>query len=113
MTKAKTARNEGKSACCITGQNKPLLAALLAETRDFCAARRGRASALAADLGVKQQQASTWLLGKAEPGGEATLQIVAWLHREREAEADERARLVNAAPARLAAAMRSVATTTP
>lgn len=84
---------------------KPLLAALMAEAREFCAARRGRASALAAHLGVHQQQSSTWLTEKAEPGGEATLQIRAWLEAERAAENAARDQLVQTAPPRLAAAM--------
>jgi hypothetical protein len=85
---------------------KPLLAALMADVREFCAARRGRASALAAHLGIHQQQASAWLHGKAEPGGEATLQIRAWLEAERAAEIAARERVVVNAPARLAAALR-------
>jgi hypothetical protein len=85
---------------------KPLLAALMADVREFCAARRGRASALAAHLGVHQQQASTWLNERAEPGGEATLQIRAWLEAERAAEITARERLVGNASPRLAAALR-------
>jgi hypothetical protein len=87
---------------------KNLLAALMAEAREFCAARRGRVSALADHLGVLQQQASTWLNEKSEPGGEATLQIRAWLEAERAAENAARDQLVQTAPPRLAAAMKEV-----
>jgi len=90
----------------MTKTEKPLLAALMAEVREFCAARRGRASALASHLGVAQQQASTWMTGKAEPGGEATLQIRAWLEAERAAEITAREELAERGPSRLAAALR-------
>jgi hypothetical protein len=90
----------------MTKSEKPLLAALMAEVREFCAARRGRASALAAHLGVHQQQASAWMTEKAEPGGEATLQIRAWLEAERAAEAAAREELAERGPLRLAAALR-------
>ena len=90
----------------MTNSEKPLLAALMAEVREFCAARRGRASALASHLGVVQQQASTWITEKAEPGGEATLQIRSWLEAERAAEINAREELAKRGPSRLAAALR-------
>ena len=90
----------------MTKSEKPLLAALMAEVREFCAARRGRASALAAHLGVHQQQASAWMTEKAEPGGEATLQIRAWLEAERAAEASAREEFAERGSSRLAAALR-------
>ena len=84
-----------------------LLAALLAETKEFCAARKGRVSQLAEAAGVAQQHASAWLHGKMKPGGESTLQSRAWLERERGAEAAGRAARVEAAPDRLKAALRA------
>jgi transcriptional regulator with XRE-family HTH domain len=64
----------------------PLLPALLADVAAFCHARHGRVSELADALGVLQPQVSRWLAGRAEPSGEAVLQLQAWLARERLAE---------------------------
>lgn len=86
---------------------KPLLDALLQDLRDYCAERRGRVSELANHLEVAQQQASNWLAGKSEPGGEATLQMMRWLETSRAADASARARLVESSPSRLAAALRN------
>ena len=94
------------SAIAADGQKTPLLAALLDEVQEFCRARRGRVVALAAALGVAQQQCSAWLARKFEPSGEVTLQIQAWLAREREAEKSELAARIAAAPPRLAAALK-------
>jgi len=88
------------------GQKTPLLAALLDDVQEFCKARRGRVVALAAALGVAQQQCSAWLSRKFEPSGEVTLQIQAWLAREREAEKAELAARIEAAPVRLASALK-------
>jgi transcriptional regulator with XRE-family HTH domain len=65
----------------------PLLPALLADVAAFCHARHGRVSELAAALDVAQPQVSRWLAGRAEPSGEAVLQLQAWLARQRFAEA--------------------------
>lgn len=92
----------------MTKTENPLLSALMAEARKFCGDRRGRVSALADHLGVLQQQASTWLNEKSEPGGEATLQIRAWLEAQRAAETAARAQLVQNTPPRLSAAMKEV-----
>ena len=92
-----------------TDQKTPLLAALLDDVQAFCKARRGRVVELAAVLGVAQSQCSAWLSRKFEPSGEVTLRIQAWLASEREAEKAELAARIEAAPARLAAALRGVA----
>lgn len=89
-----------------TDQKTPLLAALLDDVQEFCKARRGRVVALADVLGVAQSQCSAWLSRKFEPSGEVTLQIQAWLWREREAEKAELAARIAAAPPRLAAALK-------
>ena len=86
---------------------KPLLSALLAEIKTYCASRRGSVSKLASDLGTHQETVSAWLTHRQEPGGEFTLQMQAWLCREREAKKNARAVKSAAAPARLAAALRS------
>jgi hypothetical protein len=87
---------------------KPLLDALLQDLRDYCAERRGRVSELANHLEVAQQQASNWLAGKSEPGGEATLRMMRWLETSRAADAAARDQLAQAAPPRLAAAIKGV-----
>jgi len=61
---------------------------------------------LAGVLGVVQPQLSAWLTRRIEPSGEVTLQIQAWLWREREAEERERAARIATAPARLSAALK-------
>ena len=76
-----------------TAKPEPLLPALLAELRDFIKARRGRANALSADLGAPQPTVSAWINGHREPGGEATLQLAAWLARAKAAEASEGAEI--------------------
>ena len=106
MKAAKPAPKTGKTARCITDQKTPLLDALLDEVQAFCAARRGRVVALADALGVVQPQASAWLARRFVPSGEATLQIQAWLAREREAERAEIEARAEAAPARLAGVIR-------
>jgi hypothetical protein len=94
------------SALSDSEQKTPLLTTLLDEVQEFCRARRGRVAELAAALGVLQPQASAWLTRRKEPAGEATLQIQAWLWREREAEKAELAARLAVAPPRLAAALK-------
>ena len=89
-------------------KSTPLLDALIFAVREYCAARRGRVSELAAALGVMQPQVSLWLNGKAEPSGEITLMLQQWLAEEksREAQAAAAAPVVpDTAPPRLAAAL--------
>ena len=88
------------------GQKTPLLTTLLDDVQEFCRARRGRVAELAAALGVVQPQVSAWLTRRKEPAGEATLQMQAWLWREREAEKAKLAATIEAAPARLASALK-------
>ncbi|MDB6110503.1 MAG: hypothetical protein JWR69_2253 [Pedosphaera sp.] len=54
---------------------------LLARLRKATAARGSR-SELARWLDVPRQQVNTWLVGISEPGGNATLLILAWLKLE-------------------------------
>ena len=73
----------------MTKKTAALLPVLLADLRTFTKAGRGRVNALAADLGIAQPTVSAWLNGHQEPGGEATLQLAAWLERAKAAEAAE------------------------
>jgi len=83
----------------------PLLPVLLADLRTFTKAGRGRVNALAADLGIAQPTVSAWLNGHQEPGGEATLQLAAWLERAKATEADE----LEAAATKTADALKALA----
>ena len=84
-------------------QPTPLLPVLLADLHAFCKARKGRVNALAATLGTAQPTVSDWLRGVQEPGGEATLQMAAWLNREKAAEAAQVTAALNTLSARRAA----------
>ena len=46
-----------------------LLSELITEVAEFCRARRGRVTQLAADLGVSQPHVSLWLSRRQEPSG--------------------------------------------
>jgi transcriptional regulator with XRE-family HTH domain len=78
---------------------------LLADLRAFTKAKKGRVNALAADLQTAQPTISAWLNGHQEPGGEATLQLAAWLERAKAAEAAE----LEAAAVKTADALKSLA----
>lgn len=80
----------------------PLLPVLLGELHAFCKAQKGRVNALAAALGTAQPTVSNWLRGVQEPGGEATLQMAAWLTREKAAEAAQETAALKALSARRA-----------
>jgi transcriptional regulator with XRE-family HTH domain len=87
--------------------NKPaaLLPVLLADVCAFAKAKKGRVNALAADLQTAQPTVSAWLNGHQAPGGEAALQLAAWLERAKAAEAAELA----AAATKTADALKSLA----
>lgn len=106
VKKRKSASKTGKTARCMTSPESSLIDALLDDLQSFCAARRGRVVALADALGVVQPQVSAWLARRFLPSGEATLQMQAWLARERAAEAREHASKPTAPP-RLAAALKA------
>ena len=72
-----------------TDKPAPLLPGFIAELKSFCKARRGRINDLAAALQTQQQTVSAWLNGHQEPGGEAVLQLMAWLDRAKAGEAAE------------------------
>lgn len=69
-----------------------LLPSFLAEVAAYCKARHGRATELAAAVGVPLGTVSTWLNGRREPGGEAVLRIQAWLAAQRAEDAAHVAR---------------------
>lgn len=89
----------------MTDKPAALLPVLLADLRTFTKARKGRVNALAAALGTAQPTVSAWLNGHQEPGGEATLQLAAWLERAKAAEAAE----LEAAAAQTTGALKSLA----
>lgn len=91
-------------------QSAPLLPVLMGELHAFCKARKGRVNALAAALGTAQPTVSNWLRGVQEPGGEATLQMAAWLTREKAAEAAEETPATKADKAHKALSVRRVNT---
>ena len=72
-------------------KDKPaaLLPVLLTDLRAFTKAKKGRVNALAADLQTAQPTISAWINGHQAPGGEAALQLAAWLERAKAAEAAE------------------------
>lgn len=78
---------------------------MLAELRVFTKARKGRVNALAAALGTAQPTVSAWLNEHQQPGGEAALQLAAWLERAKAAEADA----LEAATVKTVAALKSLA----
>ena len=73
----------------MTEKTAALLPVLLAELRVFTKARKGRVNALAAALSTAQPTVSAWLNEHQQPGGEAALQLAAWLERAKAAEAAE------------------------
>lgn len=81
----------------------PLLPVFMGELHAFCKARKGRVNALATALGTAQPTISNWLRGVQEPGGEATLQMAAWLTREKAAEAAQETAALKALSSRRAA----------
>lgn len=59
--------------------DSPRLDALIERLKSYCAAGRGRKTALIQFLGIQPHQLSGWLAGDKRPGGEYTLAIQEWL----------------------------------
>jgi transcriptional regulator with XRE-family HTH domain len=52
---------------------------LLAQLKEYCAAERGRQTAVAEAIGVSRQRINDWLSGRVQPTGEQALALLEFL----------------------------------